>query len=267
VIEAFPADVIGWEGLRAAAQASGDRSLLAEACAALGDATTSDQDGARLWEEAALILIDDLEDAERGEFALARAVARDVGRPVAFDKLFRIVRARGDGARLLDLIAQRLEVTEDAEELAKLYWERARVLRKTGNHQGALSALENVTMLEPDHVGALALTGEIHLSTKQFPQAAASLGRLADMAEAPTKQRLMSGMAAVDIYEKKLKDNAGSLKVLLGLYRDGLSTLPVRERLARAAASCEDWETATEVLRKLMTERASSAGRAEAARL
>src|SRR5690606_33315935 len=112
--------------------------------------------------------IDELDDPERGEFALARAVERDVSRFVAFDRLFRIVRARKDGERLLELIARRLEVAEDPEELAKLFWERARVLRQTGDFQAALSALENVTMLETDHVGALALAGEVYLSTKQY---------------------------------------------------------------------------------------------------
>ncbi len=267
VVETYPQELIGWEGLRAAAQAAGDRAGVAEACAALGDIVTDDQRGAELWEEAALILIDELDDKERGEFALSRAVERDIGRFVAFDRLFRLVRSRKDGPRLLELISARLDVAEDPEEIAKMFWERARVLRSAGDRDGALAALENVTMLEPDHVGALALSGEIYITSKRFPEAAANLARLSTLSDAPVKQRLMSGVAAVDLYEKKLGELDKALEVLVGLHRQGLSTLPVRERLARASARAESWDQATEVLEQLMNERDTKEGRVEAARL
>ncbi|MCA9597218.1 MAG: hypothetical protein KC776_28085 [Myxococcales bacterium] len=267
VVEAYPDELIGWEGLRAAAEEAKDRATVAEASAALGDAISDDHLGAELWEHAALILIDELDDVQRGEFALSRAVERDVGRFVAFDKLFRIVRARKDGKRLLELIAKRLDVAEDPEEIAKLFWERARVLRGAGDRDGALAALENVTMLEPDHVGALALSGEIYLTSGKLGAAAEKLGRLSTLEEAPAKQRLMSGVAAVDIFENKLNDPEKALTVLESLYKSGLSTLPVRERLARSAAKLGAWEQATQVLEQLMNERESSSGRTEAARL
>ncbi len=267
VTEALPTEILGWEGLRATAELTGDRNLMAEACAALGDSVADASLGAELWERSALILLDELGDADRGELALARTVERDIGRDVAFDRLFRIVRARKDGPTLLELIEKRLEVAEDPEEIAKLFWERARVMRKAGDLEGALTALENVTMLEAEHVGALALMGEIALSTRRFDEAAEYLGRLAELDEAPAKQRLMSGVAAVDIYENKLNNVEKALSVLSALYKAGLSTLPVRERLARAAGKVGAWEQATEVLEQLMQERESSEGRVEAARL
>ncbi|MEZ4227790.1 MAG: hypothetical protein R3B89_01420 [Polyangiaceae bacterium] len=267
VTEALPTEILGWEGLRATAELTGDRNLMAEACAALGDAVADTALGAELWERSAFILLDELGDAERGELALARTVERDISRDEAFDRLFRIVRARKDGPTLLELIEKRLEVAEDPEEIAKLFWERARVMRKAGDLEGALTALENVTMLEAEHVGALALMGEIALSTRRFDEAAEYLGRLAELDEAPAKQRLMSGVAAVDIYENKLNDVEKALSVLSALYKAGLSTMPVRERLARAAGKVGAWEQATEVLEQLMQERESSEGRVEAARL
>ncbi len=267
VVEAYPDEVIGWEGLRAAAEVTGDRVTVAEAAAALGDAVADDARGAELWEYAAFTLIDDLDDLVRGEFALSRAVDRDVRRFKSFDKLFRIVRERKDGERLLELIGKRLDVAEDPDEIAKLYWERARVLRKRGDREGALTALENVTLLEPDHVGALALSGEIYLTTGKLPEAAENLARLSTLSDAPMKQRLMSGVAAVDIFENKLDQIDRAIEVLDGLYRSGLSTLPVRERYARAAAKAGVWDKATDVLEHLMHERDSREGRIEAARL
>jgi predicted Zn-dependent protease len=267
VVQAHPEELLGWEGLRTAAQAVGDRETLAEACAALGDAVSNPSEGSEFWEQAAHILLDELNDSTRGEFALSRAVDRDVKHFTAFDRLFRMVRSRKDGPRLLELIARRLEVAEDPEEIAKLFWERARVLRGAGDRDGALSALENVRLLEPEHVGALALSGEIYITLGRFAEAAENLARLGALPEAPAQQRLVSAIAAVDLYENKLDDAYAALDVLSNLHRTGLSTLPVRERLARAAARAEAWDQATETLELLMRERDTSAGRAEAARL
>jgi len=267
VVEAHPEELLGWEGLRTAAEAVGDRGVLAEACAALGDAVSDASEGSEFWEVAALILLDEFKDTTRGEFALSRTVERDVHRFGAFDRLFRMVRERKDGPRLLELVARRLEVAEDPAEIAKLFWERARVLRAAGDREGALSALENVRLLEPEHVGALALSGEVYITLGRFAEAAENLAHLAALQDAPAQQRLMSGIAAVDLYENKLDDTYAALDVLSNLHKSGLGTLPVRERLARAAARAEAWDQATEALELLMTERDTSAGRAEAARL
>jgi len=267
VVEAAPEEIIGWEGLRTAAEMLGERGVLAEACAALGDAVADEARGAELWEMASGILLDELGDRERGEFALGRAVERDVRRFAPFDRLFRIVRERKDSPRLLELITRRLDVAEDSDEIVKLFWERARVMRASGDREGALAALENVRMLEPDHVGALALSGEIYLTLQRFEEAAEQLAKLSTLAEAPSQQRLMSGVAAVDIYENKLKRLPEALDVLVGLRDARLDTPQVRERLARVAAKAGAWERAAGIFELLMLERDSGKGRAEAARL
>jgi hypothetical protein len=267
VVEAAPGEIIGWEGLRAAAETLERRDVLAEASAALGDAVDDPARGAELWEQAASILFDELGDKQRGEFALTRSVERDVRRFAPFDRLFRIVRERKDNPRLLELITRRLDVAEDPQEIVKLFWERARVLRGSGDREGALAALENVRMLEPEHVGALALSGEIYLTEQRFAEAAEQLGRLAALDAAPKQQRLMSGVAAVDIYEGKLNDHRHALGVLVGLHDAGLGTLQVRERMARAAAKTGAWQRAASTFELVMDERDTSTGRAEAARL
>jgi tetratricopeptide (TPR) repeat protein len=141
------------------------------------------------------------------------------------------------------------------------------VLREKGDQDGALAALEHVTMLEPDHIGALALLGEINIRRGNFEQAAVSLGRLAVLDAAPAKNRVTAGVAAVDLYENKLNQFDKAPEVLLALHRAKLSTLPVRERLARAAARTGSWKEATAILEELMQERPTSDGRVEAARL
>jgi tetratricopeptide (TPR) repeat protein len=264
--QAHAGDIGAWEGLRMAAEATGDRTRRAVACEALGSACRDDARAGRFWEEAGLVALE-MGDEARAESNFFQAFARDPHRALSFDRLFRRVRDRRDRDLLLELVGRRLTVSDDPAEIAKLFWEQARVLREKGDQDGALKALENVTMLEQDHVGALALSGEIFIRRGQFEPAAESLSRLALLGEAPPQNRLTAGVAAVDIYENKLGRFDRALEILLVLHRAKLSSLPVRERLARAAARTGSWQDATEILEELMHERPEVEGRVEAARL
>ncbi|MEA2746300.1 MAG: hypothetical protein QOI41_443 [Myxococcales bacterium] len=277
-------DLQAWEGMRAAAEKLGDREAYAVACEQLGARSSNAARGAAFWEQAALSWtklaeptrasgaatsdqrIDQRFD-QRIEAALDASFTRDPTRAAPFDRLFRRVRERKDQDKLLDLAGRRLEVTDDAQEIAKLYWEIARVLREKGDPDGALEALEHVTMFDENHVGALALTGEIFIRRGMFAEAAEKLARLATVELAPPKNRITAGVAAVDLYENKLGRHDLALDVLLALHNAKLTTLPVRERLARAAARTGSWTEATRILEELMQERPERDGRIEAARL
>ena len=63
------------------------------------------------------------------------------------------------------------------------------MLREKGDPEGALEALEHVTMFDDNHVGALALTGEIFIRRGMFAEAAEKLARLATVEAAPPKNR------------------------------------------------------------------------------
>ena len=265
--EANPRDAAAWEGVRACALSMQDDALLGDAYASLGEATAEPELRAAMWENAALIWLDSIDDTTRGEFALQRSLELDIRRSVAFDRLFRILRKGKKDSRLLPLIERRLTVSDDLEEIVKLHWERARALRELGDRDGALAALADVRMLESDHVGALALAGEILIKEARFDEAAVALGQLAQLDGVPQNQRLMSGIAAVDLYENKLNKLDSALAILATLHDAGLTTLPVRERLARLAAKAEAWEQAGGVLQELMNERETREGRVEAARL
>jgi tetratricopeptide (TPR) repeat protein len=267
VTTACPEDLASWEGLRIAAERTGNRELFAMACEQLGARCMNDARGAAFWERAAITWLGLGGFDDRGEHALSAAITRDPARQSSFDKLFRRVRERKDGDALLGLIQIRLAHTEDSAEIAKLYWEQARVLREKQDPDGALVALTHVTMLEPDHIGALALTGEIFIRRGQYGEAAEHLARLSKVSAAPPKNRVTAGITAVDLYENKLNRFDLALDVLLHLNRAKLTTLPVRERIARAAARTGTWQEALPILEGLMRERESREGRIEAARL
>jgi len=259
-------DLPAWAGAYAAARVLGDKAAQVEAASALGKQCGDDARGAKFWEEAGLMLLE-LGRGEEAEAALDASFARDPSRDVAFDRLFRRVRERKDGDKLLELVAKRVDFSDDPAEIVKLYWERSRVLREKGDVDGAMIALENVTMVEPDHVGALALSGEIYIRRGQFAEAADALGRLAKIEDAPPKNRATAGIAAVDLYENKLDRTDLALEILVVLHKANLTNLQVRERLARAAAKTGSWAEAAGILEELMLERPTPAGRIEAAQL
>lgn len=271
VTRAKPDEVHAWEGVRTAAETLGEQELVAMACEELGARSSNRARGAAFLEHAGLLWLalagDDPAIAERGEIALDACLRRDPRRPVAFDKLFRRARDRNDGDTVLRLARKRLEITDDPAEIAKLYWEIARALRAKGDVDGALEALEHVTLFDEEHVGALALTGEIFIRRGKFGEAAERLSRLALLRGAPPKNRITAGVAAVDLYENKLGEHERALAILLALHREKLTTLPLRERIARAAAKTGAWDEATKILEELMVERTEASGRVEAARL
>lgn len=263
---ARPEDLAPWIGLHAAAESAGDRSTRATAAERIGALSCDAARGAMYLEEAALLFLE-LGHGDHAEEVLQASFDRDPSRSVAFDKLFRRVREKKESDRLLELIERRLGATDDPAEIVKLYWERARVLREKGDTDGALVALENVTLVEPDHVGALALSGEIFIRKGSYEAAAEALGRLAKIEAAPPKNRVTAGIAAVDLYENKLSRFDLALDVLLTLHRAKLTTLAVRERLARAAARAGAWSEAANILEELMNDRPTAEARVEAAQL
>jgi tetratricopeptide (TPR) repeat protein len=265
--DAFPDDPSGWEGLLSAARHADDPVLLAEAAASLGNTSRDPAHAARLFEEAADIFFEQLNDPAAGQAALSRAVELDIRRSSSFERLLQLVENSADTPRLLALIERRLGVATDPGELLELEWERARALRRQGDTAGSLAALDRVTARDPRHLGALALYGEIYVTTQRYAEAAACLTQLAARDDAPASERLTSGLAAVDLLENQLGATSQALQVLLSLHRAGLSQLSLRERLARSAAKSQAWDDAVIVLEQLMFERITPEERAEAARL
>jgi len=239
---------------------------LVERLAAVMEGAGDVAGAAGLWEQVGMAWWDTLGNTARGERALSEAFARDNTKRTAFDRVFRAVRARKEDDRLLALVGRRLEVTDDPPEMVKLFWEQARVLRAKGDRDGALSSLENVTMLEPDHVGALALSAEIYVGRQMYEEAANALDRLSRQ-PVPVQQKLGAGIGAADLYETKLERPDLALDVLVALDKAGLSDVAIHERVAKAAARAQAWVPATVYLEKLIKERPNAEGRIEAARL
>jgi hypothetical protein len=263
--ERLPDDLGAWEGLRSVAQQAGDARLEAEACAELARRTSDGATAAALWERAGVLHQDVLGETASAEEALRAALAQDLMRDTAFERLYLLARSRGDEERLLELVEARLAVVEDPRRLNELLWAKARHCRALRDEAAALRTLEQLLDREPGHLGALALMSDLCLRGRHHRRAAGFLARLADHPEAPVRQRVLSGLAAAELYEQRLGELGRALEVLEGLEREGLGTEPVLERLALASLRAERWATAARCLEQLLEEAASMDGRMTAA--
>lgn len=262
-----PYDVAAWDGLRELALKTENHQLMAEALAALGDITLQPDAGSELWRRASSILLDTLGDEQRGKYALARAVELDPSHTDSYERLVGLVRRKQDSRWLVRLIDSRLTVTESPQDRVKLYWDKARAQRLLADLENTLLTLDALTALEPEHVGALALAGEVHLARGDETQACDKLEGLAAHHDAPSRQRLLSGLTAADLAAGKLGEPRRALGILRQLCEAGIANLAVRERLVRLGVQLEEWQLVTENLNELILERTEPEGRIAAARL
>ncbi|HEX2882528.1 MAG TPA: hypothetical protein VHO25_23570 [Polyangiaceae bacterium] len=260
-------DVAAWDGLREVALKTDNPQLMAEALAALGDITLQPEAAGELWRRASGILLDTLGDEQRGKYALARAIEVDPSHTDSYDRLVGLVQRKQDGRWLVRLIDLRLTVTQSPQDRVKLYWDKARAQRLLLDLDNTLLTLDALIALEPEHLGALALSGEVHLARGDDALACDKLQALAAHHDAPSRQRLLSGLTAADLAAGKLDDPARALDILRHLCEAGIANLAVRERLVRLCGRLEHWSLALENLNELMLERADTEGRMAAARM
>ncbi len=267
VTEAVPEGLVGWECLLEAARQADDAATEAHACTELARLVPTDDRAAELWERAGILHQEALNQPELAEAAFGHALSRDFGRNASFERLFRVVRERGDRAHLLELIDGRLGAVDAPELVVELLWEKARLLRNEGDRDGAVRALDDLVRLQDDHLGAWALSAELHLKSDRVDRAAPALVRIAEHEGAPEEQRWMSGLAAADLYDQRLHDPARALTLLVSIAQHGLTPFPLTERIARTAARAKRWPEAAQAFAHLIEERTDSGGRAEAARI
>lgn len=270
VTELLPDDLGAWEGLRASARALDDRELEAEACTELARRTHDSRRAAAYWERAGVLYQEQPGGASRAEEAFGAALARDFSRDTAFERLYLIVRAKGDDERLLDLLEGRLGAVDEPRRSGELLWEKARLLRRLGRMGPALRALDRLLELQPHHLGALALSAEVCLRERLHDRAVTSLTRLADLEGAPDAQRLLAGLTAANLLERKLGDPARALSTLRALRDAGLAGAhpdgeTLIERLGFCALRAGEFEEAAEAFEIVLAEATDATARAEAA--
>lgn len=235
LVEAEPTDVASLDALRVAAREARAWREVVRACDLLAERVSGEL-RAQLLEEAAAVLMDEVDDVAAAEDRCRRALALDRQRDIAYARLHDLLAERGDDAGLLDLVTARSEVFDDPDVLAPLLYEQARLFRGIGQVDEALASLDNLLLLEPEHVGGLALQVEIHVQREAFDDAVDSLRALASAESAPASQRRIARLGAAEFLEKKLQDPAGALAELTAIDTElKMADRVVYERMASLA--------------------------------
>ncbi len=249
IFEREPTDLASAEMLRVAARDEQSWPDIVRACDRLAAATEGEL-RAQLLEEASAVLMDHLEQDEQAETRLRAAIALDPSRPIAYARLHDVLADRGDEAGLLALLGARIEVTDDPTDLAPLFYEQARLHRSLGDHDGAFASLENLLLLESEHLGGLALLVELHVQSEQFAEAVEALRQIATAENVPASQRRIARLGAADFLDKKLDDVRGALGELRQIEELGLADRALYERVATLAERMGDLDRASDALER-----------------
>jgi hypothetical protein len=243
-------DLASWEAARVAARDAQAWPVVVEACDRLAHLIEDKELASMLLEESAAVLMDELKQDERAERRLRRVLAIDARRPIAYGRLHDLLADREDDAGLLQLVEARIELLDDPEELGKLYYEQARLLRGLGQRSEALDALDNLLMLDDEHVGGLALLVELQVQQENWGGAVEALRTLAAAGDVPDSQRRIARLGAADFLENKLSDLEGALGELIAIDEAGLADRPIYERTVQTAERLERWDAAVTALGK-----------------
>jgi len=251
-------DLASWEAIRGCARDCGAWAPLVEACDRMAHLVPDNELKMLLWEESAATLMDSLGQDDRAERRLRRVLAIDARRPIAYGRLHDLLAERGDEGGLLELVSNRIDLVDDPEELGKLYYEQARLLRSLGMREDALIALDNLLLLDESHVGGLALLVELRVQSEDWAGAVDALQRLASADDVPGSQRRIARLGAADFLDNKLEDPDGALAELTALHDAGLADLEIYQRAADLAERLGRFDTAVEMLSQAVEQAASA---------
>jgi hypothetical protein len=241
-----PADACALELKRMAGRAAGEFRAVVEAAEALATQLAGDF-ALSLLEESAMVRIDELDDATGAERILAQVLARAPSRPVAYARQHDLLADKEDNSELIALVAARTKHVHDAEQLAKLFYELARLYRARGELELALDAIDNVLLLE-EHVGALALRIEIHTARQEWDEAVGALEALASAGGVPKAQRRLARLGAADFLEHRLARPRDALLQLEKVREEGHDDVPLLLRIADVAERAHNPQRAGEAL-------------------
>ncbi|MCC7542125.1 MAG: hypothetical protein IT379_38255 [Deltaproteobacteria bacterium] len=248
VLEVRSDDAVALDTLRVSARETEQWVEVARSCDGLARLSVGLPEAALFHEEGGVVRMDQLGDAAGAEARFRASLSVDPKRDVAYGRLHDLLEQRNDTAALEALVSARIDVTDDSEELTKLFWERARLLRAMGDIDGSASALESVLVFEPSHVGALALSSEIHVQRGDWASAIDALRGLAT-ADIPANQRRAARLGASDFLDKHLGDHAAALAEIAAVADLGLLDEPVASRAVEIALRGRLWDDAVEYLR------------------
>lgn len=246
ILAQTPEELSALELKRVAGRAAQDFNAVVEAAEALAALLDGDL-ALTLLEESAMVRMDELDDRAAAERVLRGVLTRAPTRSGAYARLHELLSQKDDGRELIALVRTRTEHVHDADELIKLFYELARLHRARGDLDAALDAVDNVLMLD-EHVGALALSAEIHTSREEWDEAVRALEAMASAAGVPKMQRRLARLGAADFLQHRLARPADALLQLEQLRNEGHDDSELTLRIADTAERAKNPRRAIEAL-------------------
>ncbi|MEM7678616.1 MAG: hypothetical protein AAF449_21755, partial [Myxococcota bacterium] len=165
----------------------------------------------------------------------------------AYHRLHDLLAEAGDTTALAAIVGERIAAIDDGDELARLFYEKARLDRTHGDMEEALVSLENLAMLDEAHVGGIALAIEINVALKKWPDAVEAL-RALSAADVPDQQRRIALLGAADFLDGKMNDPSAAFDELRKIEALGLADASLYERMAVFAEKAERTSDAVDVM-------------------
>ncbi|MFO8074111.1 MAG: tetratricopeptide repeat protein [Polyangia bacterium] len=253
------------EALARLAHACGDYEKAAEAHGRLAGFYGTQEEKARQLLRAAEILLSDLGQKEGAERLLREAVRRVPNHMEANELLSRILREKGDESGLAEQIETHIEAEYDADRLVELYQEQADRLLAMDDFDGALEAVENLLLLEPQRAAAHRTKIDILVVAERWLEAVAALKEYAAALEDPVEARTSLWRAA-EILAGEAGDIPAAVSLLRFRYREGDEHPQTLRQLADIASKGGLWEEAAEALALLAARVGDEAKRADVMR-
>ncbi|MCP4679554.1 MAG: hypothetical protein GY854_29500 [Deltaproteobacteria bacterium] len=232
------------------AAASGEWKDAADAHEHLAKYYVSEDEKAHHLAEAAHILFDKLDDNVSAQSICEEALRRVPGHPEAHEVYVRMLKKRGDEEAITTLLEKRIGVENDTAELVLLYEEKADQMLGADDSEGALEALDELLVIEPERLSAYLTKIEVLAGLERWPEAIMTMRDYITRVDDPVEVRITT-WRATDLIIEELSDVDTALEWLEELVSQGDRHPDTLRRIASIARDSERWDTAAQALSQM----------------
>ncbi len=187
-VEMVPEHLVALTTRAEVLESAGDLAGAAESLEALATASAVPAHQLAAWHQAALLWLDRIGNEERGLDTLEHAAAIEGAGEDIFTRLQGLLVARGDRAKLAELLERRIAMTTDPAERVALEVTRGRALADVGDRDAAKRALASALDANPDHADALDAFADLCAAEGDWTGAEQAWIRLARHVAEPERQ-------------------------------------------------------------------------------
>lgn len=221
-LEWCPEDQSAWEARVVAAAFAGERDEYVE-CLDRVASVARGSVRAELLEDAALALLKgEPVRPEDAEVRLRSSLEADPTRFRAYEALHTLLNNRGESSALIELVSKRAKLEKNEASKVNLLHEEAYRRLLAGDSTGASRTASTLRVLDPNHLGGLAICAETFVATGRWAEAVDAI-RSMPVDDLSSEDRCLLKETAAWLLHCKLSDDHGALAELLSLQDMGVA--------------------------------------------